>query len=160
VSNVKTEQKKNIRLFAIGRLTGYIHIKRRYGENMGILDECVSYFRENTGFARFMDGLLDMYVRYERCFGAVRLSEPNMDEERAVSEFFKRDYYNQALIRIGLADFERQLQKTFSPEMIFWRNTWGFKKSKPPKLCKRVHLLLRFCRSFFLNLKEPRRQAG
>ncbi|MDR0273551.1 MAG: TIGR02679 domain-containing protein, partial [Clostridiales bacterium] len=46
-------------------------------------------------------------------FGAIRLTKPSEREEVAISEFFKRDYYNQALIRIGLADFERQMQKIY-----------------------------------------------
>jgi uncharacterized protein (TIGR02679 family) len=81
------------------------------------LDECVAWLQKDSGFARLMDGLFDMYVRYERCFGAVRLSNPSEEEERAISEFFKRDYYDQALIRIGLAEFERQAQRRFSPEL-------------------------------------------
>lgn len=81
------------------------------------LDKCVTYFKDNSGFARLMDGLFDLYVRYERCFGAVRLARPSPEEEETLSDFFKRDYYNQALIRIGLAEFERQMQKMFSPEI-------------------------------------------
>jgi uncharacterized protein (TIGR02679 family) len=78
------------------------------------LDECVKFFKETEGFARLMDGMLDSYIRHERCYGAVRLSRPTPGEEQAISDFFKRDYYDQALIRIGLADFERQTQKNFS----------------------------------------------
>jgi uncharacterized protein (TIGR02679 family) len=81
---------------------------------MSSIDECVAYFRNTEGFTRLMNGLFDMYVRYERCFGAVRLVKPSAEEEKAISDFFKRDYYDQALIRISLADFERQLQKNFS----------------------------------------------
>ena len=84
---------------------------------MQAFDECVSYFKSAAGFSRLMDGLLDTFVRYERCFGAVRLMKPTQEEEKCVSEFFRRDYYNQALIRIGLADFERQVQKVFSEEI-------------------------------------------
>jgi len=36
-----------------------------------------------------------------------------LEEETALSVLFKRDYYDQALIRIGLAEFERQIQKKF-----------------------------------------------
>jgi uncharacterized protein (TIGR02679 family) len=81
------------------------------------LDECVAWLQQDSGFSRLMDGLFDMYVRYERSFGAVRLNNPSSDEERAISEFFKRDYYDQALIRIGLAEFERQAQRRFSHEL-------------------------------------------
>ena len=82
------------------------------------MDDCVAYFKDNEGFARLMSGLFDMYVRYERCYGAVRLASPGPDEEKAISEFFKRDYYDQALIRISLADFERQLQKNFAENIL------------------------------------------
>jgi uncharacterized protein (TIGR02679 family) len=85
---------------------------------MYTMDDCVAYFKKNEGFARLMNGLFDMYVRYERCYGAVRLASPEPDEEKAISDFFKRDYYNQALIRISLADFERQLQKNFSESIL------------------------------------------
>jgi hypothetical protein len=68
-----------------------------------------------------MDGLFDVYLRYERCFGAVRLVNPSRDEERVISDFFNRDYYNQALIRISLAEFERQCQRLFAPDITLGR---------------------------------------
>jgi uncharacterized protein (TIGR02679 family) len=77
------------------------------------LEEIIRFFTQNAGFARLMDGMWDMYARHGRCFGAVRLLNPHDYEEKAISGFFKRDYYNQALIRISLAEFERQLQKVF-----------------------------------------------
>jgi hypothetical protein len=81
------------------------------------LDACVAHFRETPGFHRLMTGLFDAYMRHERCFGAVRLESPTPDEEAALSEFFGRDYYNQAMIRIGLGDFERQAQRRFGGDM-------------------------------------------
>jgi uncharacterized protein (TIGR02679 family) len=78
-----------------------------------IMDEILRYFLNNDGFTRLMSGMWDLYARHGRCFGAVRLEKPNNNEEKAISEFFKRDYYDQVLIRISLADFERQLQKIF-----------------------------------------------
>ncbi|MCL2665842.1 MAG: TIGR02679 domain-containing protein, partial [Defluviitaleaceae bacterium] len=77
------------------------------------INRCVSYFKDNKEFGRLISNLHDLFVRHERCFGAVRLPEPSREEEKAISVFFKRDYYNQQLIRIGLADFERQLQKIY-----------------------------------------------
>ena len=77
------------------------------------MDEILRYFSQNTGFTRLMNGMWDLYARYMRCYGAVRLHKPSPEEEKALSDFFKRDYYDQALIRISLADFERQMQKTF-----------------------------------------------
>lgn len=76
-------------------------------------DNMLQFFRDEPGFARLIGGMFDLYLRYERCFGAVRLLRPTPEEEKALSAFFKRDYYDQALIRISLADFERQLQKTY-----------------------------------------------
>ena len=58
------------------------------------------------------------YRRHGRTYGAVRLLNPTLDEERAISAFFDRDYFNQALIRISLGDFQRQLEKVF-PNMEF-----------------------------------------
>jgi len=63
-----------------------------------------------------MSGMFDLYNRYGRCFSAVRLPRPSLEEETALSMFFKRDYYDQALIRIGLAEFERRIQKVFGYE--------------------------------------------
>jgi uncharacterized protein (TIGR02679 family) len=77
------------------------------------VDEMLGYFLKEEGFSRMMAGMWDLYARHGRCFGAVRLTKPRRNEEIAISEFFKRDYYDQALIRISLADFERQLQKIF-----------------------------------------------
>jgi len=78
------------------------------------MEEILRYLSNDTGFARLMEGMWDSYARHGRCFGAVRLVKPDAEEERAISEFFKRDYYDQALIRISLAEFERQMQKTFN----------------------------------------------
>jgi len=77
------------------------------------LTEIIQYFKNDIGFERFMSGMFDLYNRYGRCFGAVRLSRPSAEEENALSMFFNRDYYDQALIRIGLAEFERQVHKAF-----------------------------------------------
>ena len=78
------------------------------------LPEIVQYLKDDSGFDRLMNGMFDLYNRYGRCFSAVRLPRPTFEEEKALSVLFKRDYYDQALIRIGLAEFERQIQKVFS----------------------------------------------
>jgi len=77
------------------------------------LTPIIQHLKNDSGFERLMSGMLDLYNRYGRCFSAVRLPRPTLEEETALSVFFKRDYYDQALIRIGLAEFERQLQKLF-----------------------------------------------
>ena len=77
------------------------------------LDEIIQYLKNDNGFERLMNGMFDLYNRYGRCFSAVRLSRPTREEESALSVFFNRDYYDQVLIRIGLAEFERQVQKVF-----------------------------------------------
>jgi uncharacterized protein (TIGR02679 family) len=76
--------------------------------------EIVKFFKSNLGFDRVLRAMYDMFLHHGRAFGAVRLTRPSEEEEDALSEFFNRDYYNQALIRIGLADFERQIHKNFS----------------------------------------------
>jgi len=81
-----------------------------------VLEEILQYLKNDSGFERLMSGMMDLYNRYGRCFSAVRLPRPSFEEERALSVFFKRDYYDQALIRIGLAEFERQIQKVFAYE--------------------------------------------
>jgi len=78
------------------------------------LTEIVQHFKNDSGFERLMSGMFDLYNRYGRCFSAVRLSRPTMEEEKALSVFFNRDYYDQMLIRIGLAEFERQVHKVFN----------------------------------------------
>jgi len=81
------------------------------------INEIVGYFSAKKGFDRLLRAMFDSYSRYGRSFGAVRLAHPSKEEEADISEFFKRDYYNQALIRIGLADFERQIQKIFDTKV-------------------------------------------
>ena len=80
------------------------------------LPEVIQYLKSDGGFERLINGMFDLYSRYGRCFSAVRLVRPTREEENALSVLFKRDYYDQALIRIGLAEFERQIQKVFSYE--------------------------------------------
>ncbi|MCL2189855.1 MAG: TIGR02679 domain-containing protein [Defluviitaleaceae bacterium] len=77
------------------------------------MEDILRYFTQDAGFTRLMEGMWDLYARHGRCFGAVRLLKPQADEEKAISDFFRRDYYDQALIRISLAEFERQLHKVF-----------------------------------------------
>lgn len=81
------------------------------------LPEIIQYFKNDSGFERLMSGMFDLYNRYGRCFSAVRLSRPTGEEEKALSVFFSRDYYDQVLIRIGLAEFERQAAKVFGYEV-------------------------------------------
>lgn len=78
-------------------------------------DSILEFFRQNTEFDRLLSGMSDMYIRYGRSYGAVRLAHPSVEEEAAISTFFDRDYYNQSVMRISLAEFERQLQKKWSP---------------------------------------------
>ncbi|MCL2456120.1 MAG: TIGR02679 domain-containing protein [Defluviitaleaceae bacterium] len=80
--------------------------------------EILEFFKANKGFDRILNAMYDVFVQYDRVFGAVRLKEPAPDEENALSEFFRRDYFDQALIRIGLADFERQIQKNFEDSSV------------------------------------------
>jgi len=75
--------------------------------------EIVEHFKSDKGFLRLIDSMADTYARHGRVFGAVRLTYPSKEEERALSGFFERDYFDQALIRISLADFERRIQKNF-----------------------------------------------
>ncbi|MCL2373482.1 MAG: TIGR02679 domain-containing protein [Defluviitaleaceae bacterium] len=71
----------------------------------------INFFKKNAGFSRLLSGMFDVYVHYGRLYGAVVLEKPSREEEAALSEFFKRDYYDQAQIRISLAEFDRQLQR-------------------------------------------------
>lgn len=73
----------------------------------------LQFFKDKAGFKRVLRAMYDTYSKHGRVFGAIRLTHPSTAEESAISEFFQRDYYNQALIRIGLADFERQVHKNF-----------------------------------------------
>jgi len=78
------------------------------------LQEIIQFFRSDSGYDRILHAMFDSFYKHGRAFGAIRLTRPSAEEESAISEFFKRDYYNQALIRIGLADFERQIMRNFS----------------------------------------------
>ena len=71
----------------------------------------VEFFTKNDGFTRILTEMSAIFYRYGRVYGAVRLLDPTRAEENALSSFFERDYFNQALIRISLADFQRQLEK-------------------------------------------------
>jgi len=73
----------------------------------------VEYFKQNKGFDRLIADMAALYTRHGRVYGAVRLANPTAEEEKCLSEFFERDYFDQALIRISLGDFARQLKKKF-----------------------------------------------
>jgi uncharacterized protein (TIGR02679 family) len=75
--------------------------------------QAVEFFKATPGFDALLRGMFDTYARYGRAYGAVRLLAPSPQEEAAISDFFGRDYFDQALLRISLADFERRLAKKF-----------------------------------------------
>jgi len=77
----------------------------------------VEYFKQKKGFDRLITDMTALYTRYGRVYGAVRLANPTAEEEKCLSDFFERDYFNQALIRISLGDFARQLQKKFDMKL-------------------------------------------
>ena len=79
-------------------------------------DSIREFFEQNKAFDRLLAAMLEMYARYGRSYGAVRLVNPSIEEEAAISAFFDRDYYNQSVMRISLAEFERQLQKEFAQD--------------------------------------------
>lgn len=87
------------------------------GRKFVSIQVAVKFFKEEKGFDRLLADMSAMYARYGRAYGAVRLTSPMYEEERAISEFFNRDYFDQALIRISLGDFERQLEKSFAIKM-------------------------------------------
>ena len=96
----------------------------------------LNYFKNNQGFQRILASMFDIYVLNGRTFGAVRIVNPSKAEESALSTFFGRDYYNQALIRVSLADFERQLKKTFpdiTPDAVTLGNLLESYFEKPVK---------------------------
>jgi len=77
------------------------------------LRDMIEFFKQNKGFHRLLADMSAMYAQHGRTYGAVRLANPTREEEQAISAFFQRDYFDQALIRISLGDFERQLKKVF-----------------------------------------------
>jgi uncharacterized protein (TIGR02679 family) len=79
----------------------------------------IEFFRQETGFHRLLTDMSALFAQHGRTYGAVRLLNPTKEEEKAVSDFFRRDYYDQALIRISLGDFERQLGRVFPEENDF-----------------------------------------
>jgi len=84
-----------------------------------LLQGKLDFFKQDKGFDRLLTGMSAMYARHGRTYGAVRLANPTPEEERAISAFFERDYFDQALIRISLGDFGRQLDKVFSSSIKF-----------------------------------------
>lgn len=78
----------------------------------------LALFKQEKGFHRLLSGMSAEYARHGRTYGAVRLANPTSAEENAISAFFERDYFDQAMIRISLADFQRQLVKV-SPYVPF-----------------------------------------
>lgn len=99
------------------------------------LQGVIQFFRQKHGFERILESMFDLFVQHGRAFGAARLFTPTTEEETAISDFFNRDYYDQALIRIGLADFERQMQKNFSTTVTLESFLSGYigKPIKPPQ---------------------------
>ncbi|MCL2050056.1 MAG: TIGR02679 domain-containing protein [Defluviitaleaceae bacterium] len=97
------------------------------------MQEILSFFKSNPAFGRILHAMNDTLTRHGRVFGAATLDSPTQAEEAALSEFFKRDYFNQALIRISLADLERQIQKNFNNDKISLGEVLGAYVGRPLK---------------------------
>ena len=76
--------------------------------------DVINFFKSKMEFTRIINSIFDVFLKNGRIFGAGLITNPTLDEAKALSEFFKQDYYNQDTIRISLADFQYQMQKTFN----------------------------------------------
>lgn len=57
-----------------------------------LLNECVSYFKQNKGFNRVMKGIRKKYESLGTLGGTVQLSNLNEEEKDALTGFFRKDY--------------------------------------------------------------------
>jgi len=82
------------------------------------LEKVIDYLTESEGFKKILQSIYELFCKHGRAYGAVSIENPSPEEEKALSNFFNKDYFNQAIIRVSVADFERQIQKNFDDPLI------------------------------------------
>ena len=77
-----------------------------------LLDQCIAYFKNNSGFERLLTKIKEKYKSLGKIGGKVVLTGLSCSEQEALTGFFRKDYTRQKQLTIKLAQFEQALAGT------------------------------------------------
>lgn len=102
---------------ANGNVSGHEHDNRSVNADYTnasrvLLEEAVDYFRSEKGFSRLLTMMIQKYQRLGRWGGTVTLAALTEDEQEALSNFFRQDYYWQRSLQVSLESFAVALVQT------------------------------------------------
>lgn len=84
-----------------------------------LLNECVTYFKQNKGFDRVFQQIRDKYKSLGTMGGTVRIANLTSHEKEALTGFLKKDYLNKESAVIHIKSFQRALEKTKFMDISF-----------------------------------------
>ncbi len=77
-----------------------------------LLNECVSYFKNNPGFKRAFEGMRKKYLSLGTVGGTLIIQKLNPQEKQALSGFLRRDFLHNAGTTLKFSDFQKALDST------------------------------------------------
>lgn len=83
-----------------------------------MLEDCVKYFKENTGHKRIMVELKNKWLSYGKVTGIVTISNPDKNEIDAINSFLGRRMEDNK-IRFKVSEFEKSLKESKFSEVDF-----------------------------------------
>lgn len=77
-----------------------------------MLKECVSYFKNNPGFRRALEGMRRKYLSLGNVGGTLLLQRLSHQEKQALSGFLRKDYLHKGSATLKFSDFQKALDST------------------------------------------------
>lgn len=80
--------------------------------NKALMNECISYFKNNKGFTRAFNKMKEKYRSLGSIGGTIKLTNLSFDEQEALTGFLGRDYLGKKSASIKLSQFQKALGRT------------------------------------------------
>jgi len=77
-----------------------------------LIDECVSYFKENKGFKRAFEAMRKKYLSLGTIGGTVVIHKLTADEKSALSGLLRKNFSNNSSVSIKMIEFQNALDRT------------------------------------------------
>ncbi|MBR2786814.1 MAG: DUF2399 domain-containing protein [Clostridia bacterium] len=79
---------------------------------MDKLGETISYFKENAGYNRLLNGMKEKYISLGKITGNVIINKPSIQEKQALSGLMKKDYSRNMSISINLLKLQQRIDES------------------------------------------------
>lgn len=124
-----------------------------------MLDECIKYFKENSGYKRIMTELKNKWLSYGKIAGSIIISNPEENEIKAITELLGKRMENNK-IKFKVSEFEKALKESNFSEVDFLELLEGyFQENLIPKKQK-IETAQKNKIQFFENIKIKLQNSG